>query len=292
VSNSLKAILLIMAAMAVFTTLDTCAKLVTQSVEPWVAVYFRYAVATVLSLGVLLVQHGTRGFTTHHPGLQVMRGLLLLLSTILNFNAMIHLQLSITAAIFFTIPLFVSLLSGPLLGEVVGLKRWIAVLAGFCGVLVIMRPGTDSFHWAMLFSLGASLSGALYNIATRKVGGTDSAETSLFYSGLFGAAGAAIPATLNWQWPEAQHWPFLLGMGLAGTIGHFMLIEAHRLAPASRLAPFIYSQIIWMTIAGYLVFGDVPEVWTFVGAAIVVACGLYLLNDERQKNQPLPVPED
>jgi drug/metabolite transporter (DMT)-like permease len=81
-------------------------------------------------------------------------------------------------------------------------------------------------------------------------------------------------------------------MGLAGTIGHFMLIEAHRLAPASRIAPFIYSQIIWMTIAGYLVFGDVPELWTFAGAVIVVACGLYLLNSERQKNQPLPVPED
>jgi drug/metabolite transporter (DMT)-like permease len=292
VTATLKAILLTMAAMAVFTTLDASAKLVTQTLEPWVAVYARYVMACLLSLPVLLIRHGATGFKTRHPWLQLTRGVLLLLSTILNFTAMSYLQLSTTAAIFFTIPLFVSLLSGPLLGETVGLKRWIAVLVGFCGVLVIMRPGTNAFHWAMFFSLGASFAGSLYNIATRKVGGHDSVETSLFYVGLFGAAIAAIPATANWQWPEANHWPLLILMGLAGTIGHFMLIEAHRLAPASRIAPFIYSQIIWMTIAGYLVFGDVPELWTFVGAVIVVACGLYLLNSERQKNQPLPVPED
>jgi drug/metabolite transporter (DMT)-like permease len=281
VTATLKAILLTMAAMAVFTTLDACAKLVTQTLEPWVAVYFRYTLACLLSLPVLLMRHRARGFRTRHPWLQLIRGFLLLLSTILNFNAMAYLQLSTTAAIFFTIPLFVSLLSGPLLGENVGLKRWIAVLAGFCGVLIIMRPGTESFHWAMFFSLGASFAGSLYNIATRKVAGHDSVETSLFYVGLFGAAIAAIPAAADWQWPSVDHWPLLLLMGLA-----------HRLAPASRIAPFIYSQIIWMTVAGYLVFGDVPEVWTFVGAVVVVMCGLYLLNSERQKNQPLPVPED
>jgi drug/metabolite transporter (DMT)-like permease len=293
VNASLKGILLILACMAIFTALDTSAKFLTQSLEAWVAIFFRYAIAGTLSLSVLLFQRGASGFSTQHPWLQLIRGLLLLLSTVCNFNAMSYLPLSTTSAIFFTIPLFVSVLSGPLLGETVGLKRWLAVLAGFVGVLVIMRPGTASFHWAMIFSLTASLAGAFYNIATRKVGGHDSVETSLFYVGLFGAAGAIIPATLHWQWPTTTQWPLLFVMGLAGTLGHFLLIQAHRLAPASKLAPFIYTQIIWMTIAGYLVFGDVPEAATLVGASIVVLCGLYLLNSERRsKNEIIPVPED
>jgi drug/metabolite transporter (DMT)-like permease len=293
VNPSLKGILLILACMAVFTGLDTAAKFLTQSLEAWVAVFFRYAVACTLSLPILLVRHGTTGFATRHPWLQTVRGLLLLASTICNFTAMRYLPLSTTAAIFFTIPLFVSVLSVPLLGETVGLKRWIAVIVGFIGVMVIMRPGSMAFHWAMFFSLAASLCGAFYNIATRKVGGHDKAETSLFYVGLVGAAAASVPAGLDWQWPTTAQWPLLFAMGLAGTVGHFLLIEAHRLAPASKLAPFIYTQIIWMTIAGYLVFGEVPAVWTVAGAGIVVACGLYLLNSERRnKGDIVPVPED
>ena len=137
----------------------------------------------------------------------------------------------------------------------------------------------------MILSLAASLQGALYNIATRKVAGQDSVETSLLYLCLFGAAGAALPAALHWQWPHDWQWLLLFGIGLAGTVGHFLLIEAHRLATAAKLAPFIYSQIIWMTLSGFLVFGDVPNLWTLAGAAIVVASGLYLLNRERVKGR-------
>jgi drug/metabolite transporter (DMT)-like permease len=292
-SAVVRAILLMMVSMAVFTSLDASAKLVTKTLEPWVAVYFRYIVAALLSLCILLWRNGLTGFRTQHPWLQLVRGLLLVGSTILNFTAMGYLPLSTTSAIFFTIPLFVSALSVPMLGETVGVKRWLAVLVGFLGVLVIMRPGTMAFHWAMILSLGASFAGSLYNIYTRKVGGHDSVETSLFYVGLFGAAGAGLPASLGWQWPESWMWPYLIGIGIAGTLGHFMIIEAHRLAPASRLAPFIYTQIIWMTIAGYLIFGEVPDLWTLAGATVVVLCGLYLLNSERRaKNEVLPVPED
>jgi drug/metabolite transporter (DMT)-like permease len=280
-TNTLKAIFLIMAAMAAFTALDTCAKLVTQSLEAWVAVFFRYVLASLLSFPILFARHGGAGLQTRHPWLQATRGFLLMGSTICNFTAMKHLQLAQTAAIFFTIPLFVSVLSVPLLCEQVGIRRWLAVLAGFCGVLAIMRPGLGGFHWAMLFSLAASLQGALYNIATRKVGGQDSVETSLFYVCLLGALGAALPAAFHWQWPQGAQWLLLVGMGLAGTIGHFMLIEAHRLATAARIAPFIYTQILWMSLAGYLVFEDVPDIWTLLGAAIVVASGLYLFNRER-----------
>jgi drug/metabolite transporter (DMT)-like permease len=280
-TRELKGIALMLLAMAFFTALDTCAKLVTRDLAPWVAVFFRYAVALCLSLAVLLWRSGRSAFRTTHPWLQAVRGLLLMGSTICNFIAMSHLQLAQTAAIFFTIPLMVSLLSVALLGERVELRHWLAVFAGFCGVLVIMRPGLGGFHWAMFLSLAASLQGALYNIATRKVGGQDSVETSLFYVCLFGAAGSLAPALLHWQTPQGGQWLLLLGIGFSGTIGHFMLIEAHRLAAAARLAPFIYTQIIWMTLSGLLVFGDVPDGWTLLGAAMVVASGLYLLNRER-----------
>jgi drug/metabolite transporter (DMT)-like permease len=284
-TKELRGILFMCLAMLLFTGLDTSAKLVTQDLAPWVAVFFRHAVALLLGFAILLARKGLSGVTTRHPGLQTIRGLLLTGSTFCNFVAMQHLQLAQTAAIFFTIPLLVSALSVPLLGEHVGWRRWLAVIVGFFGVIVIMRPGTTGFHWAMFFSLAAALQGALYNIATRKVGGHDSAETSLFYVALVGSLASIIPASLDWTMPQGTQWLLLFSMGIFGTIGHFLLIEGHRLAPASRLAPFIYSQIIWMTLSGFLVFGDVPDKWTLAGAAIVVASGLYLLQRERIKGR-------
>lgn len=282
-TKELRGILFMCLAMLLFTGLDTSAKLVTRELAPWVVVFFRYAVALILGAAILFIRQGLDGLRTRHPILQGARGLLLMGSTICNFIAMQYLQLAQTAAIFFTVPLLVSALSVPLLGEHVGWRRWLAVTVGFLGVIVIMRPGTGGFHWAMFFSLAAALQGALYNIATRKVGGQDSAETSLFHVALVGSLAALGPAAMDWTMPLGAQWLLLFSMGTFGTIGHFLLIEGHRLAAASRLAPFIYSQIIWMTLSGFLVFGDVPDRWTFTGAAIVVASGLYLLQRERIK---------
>ena len=273
-------ILLMVASMVVFTLLDATAKHLVQTLPPAVAVFGRYGVAFFLSLAVIMRKGGPQLLLTSHPALQVLRGVLLMGATILNFIAVMYLQLAQTAAIFFTIPLWVCALSMPLLGEKVGLRRWIAVAVGFMGVLVIMRPGTDSFHWAMLLSVGSSFCGAIYNIVTRKVGGRDRAETSLFYVGLIGALAAAVPLPFVWKTPEGLQWLLVGFLGLAGTTGHFMLIQAHRLAPASVLAPFMYSQIVWMILLGYLFFGDVPDFWTIVGAAIVVASGLFVFAGE------------
>ena len=273
-------ILLMVTSMVVFTLLDATAKHLVETLPPAVAVFGRYAVAFFLSLAVIMRKGGPQLLVTSHPLLQVLRGVLLMGATILNFIAVMYLQLAQTAAIFFTIPLWVCALSMPLLGEKVGLRRWIAVAVGFMGVLVIMRPGTDSFHWAMLLSVGSSFCGAIYNIVTRKVGGRDRAETSLFYVGLIGALAAAVPLPFVWKTPEGLQWLLVGFLGLAGTTGHFMLIQAHRLAPASVLAPFMYSQIVWMILLGYLFFGDVPDFWTIVGAAIVVASGLFVFAGE------------
>ena len=269
--------------MALFTLLDASAKLVTQNLSMAVAVFFRYFIALLLT-GLLIWRTGGLALLkTQHPFLQILRGGFLLASTFCNFFAMSYLQLAQTAAISFTIPLWVCALSVPLLGEHVGMRRWLAVLVGFFGVLIIMRPGTHSFHWAMLVSLVTALMGALYNIVTRKVGGLDKAETSLLYVGLTGSAVAALPMITHWQAPEGWQWIPLVLMGVAGATGHFMLIQAHRMAPASTLAPFIYTQIIWMTIAGYILFGSIPDTGTLFGAAIVVASGIYVFNRERLK---------
>jgi drug/metabolite transporter (DMT)-like permease len=282
VSNIVKAILLTTASMALFTVLDTSGKYITQSLPLPVGVFFRYFFAFVMSAAVVMLTSGRTALTTRHPFLQVLRAAFLLASTFCNFFAMQYLQLAQVAAISFTIPLLVCALSVPLLGEHVGVRRWLAVVVGFCGVLVVMRPGSDSFHWAMLVSLGNALLGALYNITTRKVGARDMAETSLFYVCLFGALGATGPMLAQWQTPVGWQWLPLVLMGLAGAVGHYMLIQAHRLAPASAIAPFIYTQIIWMIIAGSVVFGQLPDFWTLVGAAIVVACGIYVFSRERQ----------
>lgn len=279
-SPRLTGILLMMTAMVFFTLLDATAKHLVQSLPPVVAVFGRYFVALGLSLAVILGKGGPELMVTNYPKLQVLRGLLLMASTALNFTAIVYLQLAQTAAIFFSIPLWVCALSVPILGEKVGMRRWIAVAIGFFGVLVIMRPGTGSFHWAMLLSVTASLCGAIYNIVTRKVGGRDRAETSLFYVGFVGAAAAALPLPLVWKTPQGLEWLLLGWMGIAGTIGHFMLIQAHRLAPASALAPYMYTQIVWMIAVGYFIFGDVPDLWTLVGAAIVVASGLFVFAGE------------
>lgn len=287
-------ILLMMASMVAFTSLDTAAKHLTQELPPAVAVFGRYAVAFLISAGVLARAGGVSLLATRHPVLQAFRGVLLMVSTILNFIAMMHLQLAQTAAIFFTIPLWVCALSVPFLGEHVGWRRWLAVFVGFLGVLVIMRPGSDSFHWAMLLSIASSFCGAVYNIVTRKVGGRDRAETSLFYVGFIGALAASVPLPIFWQTPQGLQWLFIAFIGLAGTVGHLMLIQAHRLAPASALAPFLYTQIVWMIVAGYVFFGDLPDLWTLTGAAIVVASGLALFAREARlgKMRDVPAPAD
>jgi drug/metabolite transporter (DMT)-like permease len=293
-NTRVQGILLMAVAVLIFAILDGLAKYVMQTLPPPVAVFFRYLIALVLAM-ILIERTGRPAIIiSRHIGLQFIRGLTLLASTVLNFIAITYLQLAQTAAISFTIPLWVCALSVPLLGEKVGIRRWIAVIIGFLGVLVIMRPGTMSFHWAMFLSIGAAFCGSIYNLATRKVGGRDRAETSLFYVGLFGSLGAVLPLPWHWQMPAGVEWLLLLGMGLAGGIGHFLLIQAHRLAPASTLAPFIYTQIVWMILIGLVVFGDVPDMWTLIGAAIVIASGIFVLARKRKlgKDTEVSAPVD
>jgi drug/metabolite transporter (DMT)-like permease len=286
-SRVLSGIALMVGAVCVFSALDTTAKYLVVYLPTPVVVLFRYAFAALIVAGVVWQAGGRDLLASTHLRLHVLRAALLLACTALNFLAVNYLRLDQTSALMFSTPLFVCALSVPLLGERVGPHRWLAVVVGFLGVLVIVRPGTDGFHWAMLASLGVALCGALYQIATRHVGRNDHALTSLFYVSAAGTVFAMPLTGLGWQMPEGWQWLALAAMGGLGSLGHLLLIEAHRRAPAPVLAPYVYVQIIPMSVLGYLVFGNTPDAWTLVGAAIIVASGLYVFYREHRINRAI-----
>ena len=279
-------IVMMIGAFALFALLDSTAKYLSAYATTPQIVFFRYGFSLLFVGLVVWRQGGLKLLATEHLALQLTRGLLLLIATGTNFTAVKYLQLAQTSSISFSNPLWVCALSPLLLGERVGPRRWAAVVAGFIGVLIIIRPGGAGFHWAMILSVICALSAALYQIATRKVGGSDLALTSLLYVSIAGTAGALPFVAVCWVSPAWWVWIMLLLAAAYGSIGHFMLTQAHRLAPAPVLAPFVYTQIISMIIIGYVVFGDVPDGATLLGSAIVVASGLYVFYREHKLKLP------
>ena len=264
-------------ALLGFTGIDTCAKwLVLHGVPTVEVVFMRYAMALTLVV-VVAVPTGEPFLRTGNLGAVVLRGLFLLGSTVLNFWALGYLPLTMTSAIMFSGPLSICMLSIPLLGEIVGPRRWAAILVGFCGVLVVTRPWSGTMHWAVGLSLAAALSGALYSIFTRRLAGRDSTATQQFYAGLVASFAMAPFALAHWVWPTGWvSWLAFLAIGCFGWGSHQLLIIAHRFAPASTLAPFSYTQIVWMVASSWLIFAQPPDLWVLVGSGIVVASGLYI----------------
>lgn len=279
----LKGIALMLCALLCFALLDATAKWLSREIPTTQIVWSRYTFAALLAF-IPVNPWRTPGFhRTRRPWLQFVRSLLLLMSTATNFIALHYLQLDQTMSIIFATPLMVAFLAGPMLGEWIGPRRLIAVLVGFLGVLVVTRPGLGGFHWAMALSLLGTVFYALYNIITRILASHDSTNTTLFWSSWPAALVMAPLAYHSWQTPSSLTvWLLMAATGASGVIGHFFLIAAHRLAPAAILAPFIYSQIIWMVLLGLLIFDQVPAPWTLAGAGIVIASGLYLLHRERR----------
>jgi drug/metabolite transporter (DMT)-like permease len=266
-----------------FTGIDSTAKYLGGQMDTLQIVWARYAFAFVLALIITNPVSNPSLMRTSRLKLQVFRSFLLLLSTVANFIALRYLRLDQTVTIGFSAPFMVAALAGPILGEVVGLRRWIAIMVGFLGVLVVTRPGFGGIHPAALFTLLGMGSYALYIIITRMLSYTDSSSTTLFYSNLVGAA--AVSFVVPFVWTTPQSWLVVLlmvFMGACAMTGHYLLILAYRLAPTAVIAPFIYSQIVSGIIAGYVIFGDLPDRWTLIGAAIVVASGLYLLYLEQR----------
>lgn len=277
----LTGVALMCGAVSMFSCLDATGKYLNFHMFTLQVVWARYFFAFVLALFISNPFKDPALMKTGRPFMQVGRSSLLLLSTILNLIALRYLQLDEVLAILFATPFTVALLSVPLLGEKVGWRRWSAITVGFFGVLVITRPGFGGMHPAALLSGVGVVCYAFYVIATRVLSRTDSSETTQFYTNMVGAVIMTAVLPFVWSKPDSMVIGGLMVLiGLLGGTGHYLLILAHRLAPASALAPFIYTQMIWTTALGFIVFGDIPHRWTIVGGLIVVSSGLYLLHRE------------
>ena len=261
-----------------FATLDACAKWLVQSLPVFEVVWLRFLTHVIITSALLAPVYGRGLVRVHHKALQALRGAILATMTALNFWALQYLQLAETGAIQFSVPIMIAVISAFWLGEHLDWRRWIAIGAGFAGVLLVIRPGTSGFHPAILLSVGNAVLYAAFNLLTRRLAATESPAATQLMSAI-GATVLLTPfALMQWQWPSSWGtWAVICLCGFSGGMGHFCVTQAHRYASAAILGPFLYQQIIYMTLWGWLLFAQVPDVFVVAGAAVVVASGLYLL---------------
>ena len=284
----LTGIALMLVAFLFFSFIDASAKwLSTLSLPAMQIAFMRYLPHFVIS--TVLVRSGgmtPTNFASSHMPMLILRAMLLMISTVLNFVAMTFLPLTLTATILFSAPLIICMLSWPLLGERVGLFRWSAIALGFGGVAIAIRPFDDSFHWAVFLSLSGAFTFALYSILTRRLAGQVSIDVMQFYTGAVGTL-ALMPIAV-WQWQSPQtviDWTILIMLGVFGWGGHQCMTIAHRFAAASLLTPFGYSFILYLTAWSYVLFGHIPDDMTIAGAALIVVSGLVIWFRELRQMQ-------
>lgn len=264
--------------------LDGMAKWLVASTPVIVVVWLRFLTHVIVAGAVLLPIRGRALMRTRHLRLHLLRAVMFMGMTSINFWALQYLQLTVTASIFFSVPILIALFGARILGEKLDARRWVAIIAGFAGVLVIVRPGSAEFHPAMLLSIVNAILYALFLLTTRRLAAYDSPETIQYLPAVGAAIGLAPFALAAWQSPPGWlEWTVACLMGVLGGLGHYLLALAHRYAPATVIAPFLYQQVIYAALLGYVVFGDVPSGAVWLGAAIVVASGLYLFSRERAR---------
>jgi drug/metabolite transporter (DMT)-like permease len=283
--NRLTGIGLVSLTYLVFSLLDGSAKWLVSVMPVLMVVWLRFATHVLVAGVVLFPLRGVGLVRTQHLRWHVVRALMFVAMTGINFWALQYLQLTVTSSIFFSVPLIIALISASFLGEKLAAGKWIAIVAGFAGVLVIVRPWGAEFHPAMLASVVNALLYAAFMMMTRRLAAYDSPETIQYLPAVGATIGLAPFAFAAWEWPSGWlEWAVACLMGVLGGLGHYLLALAHRYAPASVIAPFLYQQVIYMALFGYLVFGDVPSAWVWLGAAIVIASGLYLFSRERKSS--------
>jgi drug/metabolite transporter (DMT)-like permease len=282
VTLELRGILLMVAAVGMFVLMDTTAKYLSRWYPVPLIVWARYAANLVVLLAFLAASGQFARLRSARPGLQLARGVLLVLATLLFFTSLSVLPLADANAIGFAMPLFVAALAVPMLGERLEMPRLIAILVGLAGALVIVRPGSELFTPYALLPLGMAVCNALYQILTRKVAGVEHPLTSLVWGAIVGAVVMSLAAPFVWAPPQAAwHGALIVVIGVLASVGHFLLIRAYEHASASLLALYTYSALVWAMLMGWLVFGDFPDGASLAGMGIIVASGLYLANRQR-----------
>jgi drug/metabolite transporter (DMT)-like permease len=282
--NVSRGISLVLIAVIFFCITDLLAKYLTRFYPVSLIVWARFTFHLLLVVLLLGPRYRSRLVKTKRLAEQVLRGLLLFLGAMLFISSLKFLPLAEATAIAYLAPLFVTLMSVAFLKEKVELARWIAVLCSFGGVVIIIRPGSGVFTWAALLPIANAITFATYQIVTRRIAGLESPYTSIFYAGLVGCVLLSAILPDIWMLPQnSWHAVCFVTIGLLGALGHLILIKAYEYAPASRLAPFSYSQLIWVAIIGFFVFGDFPDGWSLLGMAILVASGIFMANQQRRQ---------
>jgi len=280
----LKGIFYMCLAVALIASQEAMAKYLGQSLPMLQVIGARYFGHLLLMIVVLMPRNGLRLFRAKRPVVQIGRSVLLLIDTALFFFSLTLIGLAEATAIFFSVPILVVLLSIPLLGERVEWPRMVAVGIGFAGMLVIIRPGSGVIGYGALLTLGAAFCVSLFNIITRKLADEDPVPVTMFYTAMAGAVIMLLIVPFIWQSPVGwQQWTALVLIGIAGGAAHSCIIASHVFAPASTVAPFMYSQIFWALGFGYLFFGALPDQFTVIGGMIVIASGIYLLRRQKMK---------
>lgn len=267
-----------------FISMDTCAKLLV-AVYPTIQVVWGRYFFQVVILCIVLAPRLTGLIKTQSLKFQLLRSVFLLGATLCFFRALNTLQVAEASAIMFTAPLVVTALAPVVLKERVGLRRWLSVLVGFGGALVIIRPGIGVMDTGAFWALAGALCYGSYQISTRALSSQDPVLTTLFYSALLGAAILSAVVPFEFVMPDMSGWLLMLATGAFGTLGHFAMIQAFTRAEAAKVAPFTYSNLIWASIIGFAVFGTLPDLWTYVGAGIIVLSGLYISHRERKRGK-------
>lgn len=283
IPDPLKGILLMVIAMLVIPVNDGIAKALTSRYPVAEIVWARYTFHFLLLLPLIVPRHGWGSLLPRRGVWHFLRGVCTVTTTFFFFMSLAKMPMADTLALIFAYPLIVTALSPWLLSEKVGLRRWLAVIAGMVGTAIIVRPGTDVFQWWSLLGLAAALTNALYWVITRRVTGSAPPLVGAAYAALCGAV--VVPLVLPAGWVM----PTLIDVALVGVMGaiaagyHIMMVKALDFAPASTLAPFAYAEMINATTIGYFVFGDFPDTWTWTGIAIVIAAGIYISLRERRR---------
>ena len=281
--HPLRGILLFMSALMLFALLDATSKHLSASFAVPLLVWARYTLHFAIMLVFVAPSMRLQLVRTDNLALQVVRALALVGTTGFAMMAFRSMPLAEATAVLFLAPLLVTLLAGPFLHERIGAGRWAAVLVGFAGVLLIARPGGALNLAGVLWALAGAACYAAYQLLTRRLSHAEHPLTLLFYTALVGTA--VMSLALPWFWfefaPAPRQWLMIASLGVYGGVGHFILIRAFRLAPASTLTPFGYTQLIWAGLLGWMVFGHIPDAMSTAGMAVIAASGLWLALGER-----------
>lgn len=283
-AHPLRAILFLMVAVMLFVLLDSTVKQLAQRYPVLMLAWVRYVVHLVLMTVFLAPRLGRRLILSARPRLQVLRASFLLGTTCLGMAALRVLPIAEATALTFASPLLVTLLAQPVLGETVSRQRWLAVLVGFAGMLLIVRPGGGLVALGVVLGLANAVSYSGYQLLTRRLSDTENPITLLFYTALVGSVGTSL--ALPWGWggptPDLRDALMMLSLGIYGGAGHFLLIRAFREAPASLLSPILFVQLAWATLAGWLLFGHIPDAITLAGICTIAGAGVMIALESRR----------